>query len=234
MRLTSILLLELLVGTVVHPKATIFAVAGPIVIGSNCIIEEGAVIVNRCVFKLQLELTSLSVLTLPLVTSLTALLPDSASHSRKEIMRIGDLNLFSVQSRVESPVVGNFNTFLPKSQTASTVRISNCCVVGAGCALLPTLSSEEEEEGVEGRREDEVLEPYTVLYLTSDGDGEEGRTVNRRTWDGKGEEGERDLRMKHVEYLREVSGLSSLSALFSGGRSSGEGGKGGDAFDTSS
>lgn len=34
-------------GTVVHPKATIFAVAGPIVIGSNCIIEEGAVIVNR-------------------------------------------------------------------------------------------------------------------------------------------------------------------------------------------
>ncbi|KAL7414701.1 trimeric LpxA-like protein [Mrakia frigida] len=156
-------------GTVVHPKATIFAVAGPIVIGSNCIIEEGAVIVNR----------------------------------RKEIMRIGDLNLFSIQSRVESPVVGNFNTFLPKSQTASTVRISNCCVVGAGCALLPAFSTEEEEL-LEGKRKDEVLEPYTVLYLTSDGEGEEGRTVNRRTWDGKGEEGERDLRMKHVEYLREM------------------------------
>lgn len=58
---------------------------------------------------------------------------------------------------------------------------------------------------MEGKRKDEVLEPYTVLYLTSDGEGEEGRTVNRRTWDGKGEEGERDLRMKHVEYLREVS-----------------------------
>ena len=34
-------------GTIVHPKATIFAVAGPIVIGSGCIIEEGAIIVNR-------------------------------------------------------------------------------------------------------------------------------------------------------------------------------------------
>jgi dynactin 6 len=35
-------------GTIVHPKATIFAIAGPIVIGANCIIEEAAIIVNRC------------------------------------------------------------------------------------------------------------------------------------------------------------------------------------------
>ncbi|KAL0580470.1 hypothetical protein V5O48_001540 [Marasmius crinis-equi] len=34
-------------GTIVHPKATIFAIAGPIVIGSGCIIEESAIIVNR-------------------------------------------------------------------------------------------------------------------------------------------------------------------------------------------
>ncbi|KAF8886940.1 hypothetical protein BD779DRAFT_541809 [Infundibulicybe gibba] len=34
-------------GTIVHPKATIFAIAGPIVIGTGCIIEEGAIIVNR-------------------------------------------------------------------------------------------------------------------------------------------------------------------------------------------
>lgn len=36
-----------LTGTIVHPKATIFAIAGPIVIGANCIIEEAAIIVNR-------------------------------------------------------------------------------------------------------------------------------------------------------------------------------------------
>lgn len=35
-------------GTIVHPKATIFAIAGPIVIGANCIIEEAVIIVNRC------------------------------------------------------------------------------------------------------------------------------------------------------------------------------------------
>ena len=40
-------------GTIVHPKATIFAIAGPIVIGMGCIIEEGAIIVNRYVFNFQ-------------------------------------------------------------------------------------------------------------------------------------------------------------------------------------
>ena len=34
-------------GTIVHPKATIFAIQGPIVIGANNIIEEGAILVNR-------------------------------------------------------------------------------------------------------------------------------------------------------------------------------------------
>lgn len=37
-------------GTIVHPKATIFAIAGPIVIGAGCIIEEGVILVNRQVF----------------------------------------------------------------------------------------------------------------------------------------------------------------------------------------
>lgn len=37
------------IGTIVHPKATIFAAGGPIVIGSGCIIEEGAIILNRYV-----------------------------------------------------------------------------------------------------------------------------------------------------------------------------------------
>ena len=35
-------------GTVVHPKAAIFALGGPIIIGMNCILEEGTIIVNRC------------------------------------------------------------------------------------------------------------------------------------------------------------------------------------------
>ena len=35
------------VGTVLHPRCTILALSGPIVVGSNCIVEENAVIVNR-------------------------------------------------------------------------------------------------------------------------------------------------------------------------------------------
>lgn len=46
LRRTSILS-DTILGTIVHPKATIFAIAGPIVIGAGCIIEEGAIIVNR-------------------------------------------------------------------------------------------------------------------------------------------------------------------------------------------
>ncbi|TYJ55371.1 hypothetical protein B9479_003986 [Cryptococcus floricola] len=34
-------------GVIVHPKATIFAAAGPIVIGDNCVIEEDSIIINR-------------------------------------------------------------------------------------------------------------------------------------------------------------------------------------------
>lgn len=33
--------------TVVHPKVAIFALVGPIVIGMNCILEEGTILVNR-------------------------------------------------------------------------------------------------------------------------------------------------------------------------------------------
>lgn len=68
-----------------HPKATIFAIAGPIVIGSGCIIEEGAIVVNRFVQ--------------------CCYIAGSKSHRRnalarrKEVMRIGDDNLFEIGCR---------------------------------------------------------------------------------------------------------------------------------------
>jgi len=36
-----------LAGCVVHPRSTLLAMSGPIVIGDKCIIEENVVIVNR-------------------------------------------------------------------------------------------------------------------------------------------------------------------------------------------
>ncbi|KAG2019867.1 hypothetical protein CC2G_005265 [Coprinopsis cinerea AmutBmut pab1-1] len=134
-------------GTIVHPKVTIFAIAGPIVIGSGCIIEEATIIVNR----------------------------------RKEVMRIGDDNLFEIGCRVECPSVGDFNTISTRSRVHHTVRISSFCVIGAGCLVVPI--------------EDEVLEDYTVVY---------GPSAERRKWSGRGKIQEADLRHKHAEYLREM------------------------------
>ncbi|KAF7376329.1 Trimeric LpxA-like protein [Mycena sanguinolenta] len=125
--------------SIVHPKATIFAIAGPIVIGSGCIIEEGAIIVNR----------------------------------RKEVMRIGDDNLFEIGCRVESPTVGDFNTISTRARVHHTVRIGSYCVIGAGCLVVPT--------------EDEFLDDYTVIY---------GPAAERRTWSGRGKVQEADLREK--------------------------------------
>ncbi|KAF8662697.1 hypothetical protein AX16_001139 [Volvariella volvacea WC 439] len=134
-------------GTVVHPKATVFAIAGPIIIGMNCIIEEGAIIVNR----------------------------------RKEVMRIGDDNLFEIGCRVECPTIGNFNTISTRARVHHTVRMSSHCVIGAAVLLAPT--------------EDEILEDYTVVY---------GPAAEQRLWSGRGKIQEADLRRKHVEYLRDM------------------------------
>ncbi|PVG04449.1 trimeric LpxA-like protein [Serendipita vermifera] len=134
-------------GTVVHPKAAIFALVGPIVIGMNCILEEGCILVNR----------------------------------RKEIMRIGDDNLFEIHCRVESPSIGDFNTVSTKARLHHTVRLSDFCVVGAGCLVVPV--------------EDEVLPEYTVVY---------GPDSQRQIWSGRGKLQEQDLRRKHAEYLREM------------------------------
>lgn len=70
-------------GTIVHPKATIFAAGGPIVIGSGCIVEEGAIILNRYVV---------------LCRSLQYLI----GYRRKEVMRIGDDNLFEIGCRTST------------------------------------------------------------------------------------------------------------------------------------
>ncbi|KAG9316684.1 trimeric LpxA-like protein [Chiua virens] len=134
-------------GSVIHTKATIFALGGPIVIGSGCIIEEAAILVNR----------------------------------RKEVMRIGDNNLFEIGCRVESPAIGNNNTISTRARVHHTVRISNYCVIGTSCLVVPT--------------EDETLEEYTSVY---------GPAAEKRIWSGRGKVQETDLRMKHAEYLREM------------------------------
>ncbi|KAG1848405.1 hypothetical protein C8R48DRAFT_557221, partial [Suillus tomentosus] len=58
-------------------------------------------------------------------------------NRRKEVMRIGDNNLFEIGCRVECPSVGNFNTISTCGCIHHTVRISNYYVIGAACLVIP-------------------------------------------------------------------------------------------------
>jgi dynactin 6 len=80
-------------GTVVHPKATIFAITGPIVIGANCIIEEAVIIINRYIEPILLVLFH----------GTYSFSPRFFCTRKKEVMRIGDENLFETGCRKVLP-----------------------------------------------------------------------------------------------------------------------------------
>ncbi|KGB74217.2 dynactin 6 [Cryptococcus deuterogattii R265] len=138
---------------IIHPRATIYAAAGPIVLGERCIVEEGCIIVNR----------------------------------KKDTMRIGENNHFMVGCRIESPFIGDNNTFQPRSTASAGVIVTDNCIISAGTILLPSPAHTDERP--------ETLPPYTVIY---------GAESSRRTWDGSGQVAEMALRRKHAEFLREI------------------------------
>ncbi|ADV20596.1 dynactin 6 [Cryptococcus gattii Ru294] len=151
---------------IIHPRATIYAAAGPIVLGERCIVEEGCIIVNR----------------------------------KKNTMRIGENNHFMVGCRtvflitdrngragIESPSIGDNNTFQARSTASAGVIVTDNCIISAGTILLPSPTHTDERP--------ETLPPYTVIY---------GAESSRRTWDGSGQVAEMALRSKHAEFLREI------------------------------
>jgi dynactin-6 len=150
-------------------------------------VEETAVIVNRS--------------AIPLLGTNSAEL----ARRRKDVMRVGKENHFMIGCRasillllwkhanpfsagVESPSIGDQNTFHPRTRASSAVSISSYCTLAAGTIVLPldpALPPGEIEE----------LPEYTVVY---------GVHSDRRRWDGSGEKEERALKGKHFEFLREV------------------------------
>ena len=78
------------IGCILHPRCTIFAYAGPIVIGDCCIIEETAVILNRCALLLP------GVPGEPLALTLACY---SSAPRSKEMMMIGSYNHFETGAR---------------------------------------------------------------------------------------------------------------------------------------
>nr|CAG4652306.1 EOG090X0I48 [Triops cancriformis] len=91
--------------TVIHPKARILAISGPIIIGENNLIEERCTIINQNT--------------------------DNATNT--PVMIIGNNNVFEVDSYVESLKVGDSNVVESKAKVGRQTYLSNGCVIGAGC-----------------------------------------------------------------------------------------------------
>ncbi|KAK1924755.1 hypothetical protein DB88DRAFT_486665 [Papiliotrema laurentii] len=144
---------------------------GEITIGAGCIVHPKA---------------SILALGGPIVIGQNCVIEETAAIVNKTqgVMSIGEGNVFMIGSRVESPRVGDFNVFHPRSFASSLVHVTDHCNLGAGTVALPL-----DPMGTD------TLAPYTVVY---------GADSSRRVWDGSGETAELDLRQKHTEYLREI------------------------------
>ncbi|XP_043489165.1 dynactin subunit 6 [Polistes fuscatus] len=96
-------------GTIVHPRASILAEAGPIFIGEGNIIEEMATIANR------------------------------SPHPESDMVPvqiIGNFNVFEVDSICESNKVGDNNILETKAYISRDVELTNGCVIGSACSLV--------------------------------------------------------------------------------------------------
>jgi len=128
--------------TVVHPKATIIAEAGPIIIGENNLIEEQAVIVN-------------------------ARNPDSQINDGVvSVMIIGNNNVFEVGCRSSALKIGDNNVLESKCFVGRSVVLSNGCIVGAGCRVTAEETVEENTviygSGNDRRRQMDRPAPQTL------------------------------------------------------------------------
>ncbi|RZF41122.1 hypothetical protein LSTR_LSTR002754 [Laodelphax striatellus] len=95
--------------TVIHPKASVIAEAGPIIIGENNIIEEQVVIMHR--------------------------LKDGEEWDESRVLKIGSNNVFEVGCVVNASAIGDHNVIEAKSYVGEGIEITNGCIIGAGCQL---------------------------------------------------------------------------------------------------
>ncbi|GAA5878797.1 hypothetical protein JCM16303_007186 [Sporobolomyces ruberrimus] len=167
-------------GSVLQPRCTILALSGPIIIGSNNIIEENVVIVNR--------------LKQPLVIGDYNLFQVGC---RIESPKIGDYNNFGIRSRVS-----------PHVQVESNCTIGAGCIVLPSPFPPTTIPSTtapgpEPEEG-EAAREKMKFDPTTTIETLVSCTNVFGSENRRRVNDnGEGSVQEKALFVKHIEYLRE-------------------------------
>lgn len=180
-------------GTVIHPKATILALQAPISIGSNCIIEETAVIVNRRSTPIKIGDNNLFEV-----------------GCRVEAAGVGNHNVFEIKCRVASNitvgshcVVGAGCSVLPKpiadgeleklfdhdeAESPKEQAVGTEAETGA-----QSIDNPNKDEG--DKQVLETLPDQTVVY---------GADSKRRLWNGEGAQQQAALHAKHLEYLRDA------------------------------
>ncbi|XP_068975495.1 dynactin subunit 6 [Bombus flavifrons] len=96
--------------TIIHPRASIIAEAGPIIIGEGNIIEEMAIITNK----------------LP---------PDTPEPTTIPVQIIGNYNVFETDCTCEAFKVGDHNILESKAHVGREVELTNGCIIGTSCSL---------------------------------------------------------------------------------------------------
>lgn len=112
--------------TIVHPKCSILATGGPIVIGDGNVLEEGVVIEN--------------------VSPLNQVIEEAVeiqAATEQPVMTIGNGNLFQAGCSIRARLIGNDNLFEPKCHLAINSIITSACIIGARVEILPAQSIED-------------------------------------------------------------------------------------------
>lgn len=100
-------------GCIIHPRVTIIAKSGPIIIGENCLIEEYTTIIYD-----------------------TGNDTVDTEDGKSPILVIGANNIFEVGCQVEATKIGEKNIFESKCHVSRDVKVTNNCIIGAGCQLV--------------------------------------------------------------------------------------------------
>lgn len=121
-------------GCVVHPRASIIAESGPIILGENCI-------GNFCPSnkKVKIRIILIFVIVEEYAKIIHRVPKNHSSYSENPetlpVLIIGCNNIFEVGCTVEALKIGEKNIFECKSYVSADVTVSNSCVIGAGCHL---------------------------------------------------------------------------------------------------
>ncbi|XP_076244419.1 dynactin subunit 6 [Calliopsis andreniformis] len=126
--------------TVIHPRASIIAEAGPIIIGEGNIIEEMATITNR----------------LP---------PDAPESTTIPVQIVGSYNVFETDCVCEASKVGDNNILESKAFVGRDVELTNGCVIGAACSLTEseTIPENTMVYGSQCQRREMYDKPYPQI-----------------------------------------------------------------------